>query len=70
MGNIRKIKLAFVGFMVSTVMSTFGVIAMERVAPLAGIATAYAAGPNNGANNPAKCKSATNPKCTPASPSM
>lgn len=34
------------------------------------VGLAQAAGPNNGSNNPAKCKSATNPKCKPISPSM
>jgi hypothetical protein len=28
---------------------------------------AYAAGPNNGNNNPGVCKSSTNPKCNVAS---
>jgi hypothetical protein len=36
---------------------------------IVGIAVAHAAGPDNGTNNPAKCKSATNPKCNVNSPS-
>ena len=69
MSTLKKIGLIAASAVVLTLGSSWNFAGQTVLSKLAGIAVAHAAGPNNGSNNPAKCKSETNPKCNVNSPS-